>query len=449
MMVRDTDDPNIPDWPDSDASFQIKYGEQLKKWGEAQGLPEQVAKYLWRAHWSIPAPGQLFEFYHRLRKLPDGDPRRVDLAEIQQALQQQDILPRWIPKFLAVSFHPMGRIDIRRAYAVGTLTVEEMTAAFSQLGYDDPVVDQMVRFTRQQVRVSLLNAREVKQYQAGAKNYDDAYSTMLDRGVQDDDAQWTLNRAQDDMRSAGRAVCVRGVRRRYLTGEIDQPEAVQMLATLGLDDGQIDIFVSAWVCDLTTRGPVAQSSTLCQWLDSGLITGEEMLRRLVRIGWDVDDATMHVAVCERRIGVRMEREERRRRREEAARLAIEERERDRQAQDLTRRATALQAAAAAKIRRRELRDASMQRAAKILSVKLKIPASSTGILVRDAVQNVKATHGRTIDEAIRAAVLAAEACKGEGCEEYLSIVEQYAIAEIAAEEVTGGNGEQVSEIGQR
>jgi hypothetical protein len=44
MMVRDTDDESIPDWPDSDASFKIKYGEQLQKWGEAQGLPEQAAK---------------------------------------------------------------------------------------------------------------------------------------------------------------------------------------------------------------------------------------------------------------------------------------------------------------------------------------------------------------------------------------------------------------------
>jgi hypothetical protein len=445
MMVRDVDDDTIPDWPDSDKLFAAKYGKQLQRWGEAQGLPEQAAKYLWRAHWSIPAPGQLFNFYHRLRKLPDGDPNRVTLKEIEQALLQQDILPRWIPKFLAVSFRPMGRIDIRRSYAVGTTKADELPGLFQQLGYSDEVAESMTKFTRQQVRVSTLNTREIRQYQSGGLNYDDAYSKMVDRGVDGEDAEWSLNRAADDMRAASRTVCVRAVRRRYVTGELDRDDAAQALLGLGLDVGQSDIFLSAWDCEIGHRGKTATLAQLCQWLDAGLIDGAEMRQRLVRLGWDEDDATRHIIICERRINVRLEKEEKKRRREQAAAAERERREDERRKRDLDKRARDLASAADRRTKLTELRDAGMQRAAKILVAKCKIPVTTAGLLVRDAVQLLRKTQGRTIDEAIRAAVLAAESASVTGCESYLTTVEEFGVAEQAAEEVTvdensNGNG---------
>src|SRR3990172_4642184 len=71
LMVRDADDESIEFWPESDALFERKYGRQLRQWSEMQGVPEKFAKYAWRAHWSIPSPTQLFEFWHRLRDNPD------------------------------------------------------------------------------------------------------------------------------------------------------------------------------------------------------------------------------------------------------------------------------------------------------------------------------------------------------------------------------------------
>jgi hypothetical protein len=148
FMVRDADDES-PNGPvkkfNLDSGFTEKYGEQLKRWSDSQGIDQKIAQYAWRSHWGIPAPTQLFEFYHRLRKNPEfGDV----LGDVKTALIQQDILPYWHKHFLAVSFRPIGRVDIRRAYNIGAMNDNDVLDGMQNLGYSDENADKMMIFFR-------------------------------------------------------------------------------------------------------------------------------------------------------------------------------------------------------------------------------------------------------------------------------------------------------------
>lgn len=147
LMVRDADDEEIVNKFGLDTQFDRKYGRQLKKWAKDQGVPDLVAKFQWRAHWMIPSPGQLFEFWHRLRDNPDFGGKEKMLQDIKDALIQQDILPFWHEHYLAVSFRPMFRRDIRRAFEIGSLTEVEVRKAYIQLGHSDEVADQLTEFS--------------------------------------------------------------------------------------------------------------------------------------------------------------------------------------------------------------------------------------------------------------------------------------------------------------
>src|SRR6201999_655363 len=114
-MVRDADDEKLVQQFGLDTGFTDKFAKQLKQWAKDQGVPEIVAQYSWRAHWTIPSPGQLFTFWHRLRYNPQFGGKEKLLADIKAALVQQDILPYWHDAYLAVSFHPLTRVDARRA----------------------------------------------------------------------------------------------------------------------------------------------------------------------------------------------------------------------------------------------------------------------------------------------------------------------------------------------
>ncbi|KKN24602.1 hypothetical protein LCGC14_0893250 [marine sediment metagenome] len=161
-MVRDADDEALVAKFGLDTQFDLKYGAQLKKWARDQGVPDLMAKFSWRAHWTIPPPSQLFQFWHRLRNDDRFGGKAKLLDDIKSALIQQDILPFWHEHYLAVSFRPMRLRDIRRSYQIGTLTDDEAKHAFTQLGYSDDTVALMFRFLQRLRDNSIANNRAIK-----------------------------------------------------------------------------------------------------------------------------------------------------------------------------------------------------------------------------------------------------------------------------------------------
>src|SRR4029077_5166744 len=83
FMVRNTEDKDIVESFGLNKEFEQKYVGLLQKWGKAAGLTEEVVRAFWRAHWVIPAVGQLFAMFQRLR------PGRVG-ADLQVTAQDID-----------------------------------------------------------------------------------------------------------------------------------------------------------------------------------------------------------------------------------------------------------------------------------------------------------------------------------------------------------------------
>lgn len=183
MMVRDADDLGLVNKFGMDDKFTDKYQAQLKKWAKDQGIPDEIMKYLWRAHWSIPSPGQLYEMYHRLRYKPEyGGPDKF-LGDIKDALIQQDILPYWIDKFLAVSFRPIGRVDVRRAYNIGAIDDARVTQAYQELGYNDADAQTMLIFSRKLRDQAAIGNRAIKLWVKWALSGQECRDRMLADGI--------------------------------------------------------------------------------------------------------------------------------------------------------------------------------------------------------------------------------------------------------------------------
>jgi hypothetical protein len=166
-MVRDADDTQLVQQFGLDDFFEQKYGGQLKKWSADQGISEQQARYSWRSHWNIPAPGQLLTFWHRLRYNPKFGGKDKMLADIKAAMVQQDILPHWHDYYLAVSFRPMRLVDIRRSFQIGSLSDAELVPAYLDLGYSDETAEKMAAFTRRLRDRAVQTSPPVKQWLTG------------------------------------------------------------------------------------------------------------------------------------------------------------------------------------------------------------------------------------------------------------------------------------------
>lgn len=350
MMVRDAGDAEIVARFGMDDQFNDKFAGRLKTWAREQSIDEDYMRYIWRAHWSIPAPGQLYTMYHRLRHLPEGDPRRVDEDTIRTALVQQDILPYWIDKFLAISFRPLRLIDAARAYDIGAIDIDGLKSAYRDIGYDDLNVETLAAFRAMEKRRKMLTMPEAKAFMTGAATVDELGIALRQVGATDDDIAWVDRSIRRRRRIEVRRQCVRQYRKRYMRGDIDRVGTEQLLLGQGLDPTTANELLDAWTCERDARGKEVSASQLGQLYMSGVISGADYVQRLEHAGYDHDDAVrLYTMLSQRRaerdraqqireIRQREAQTEKERRRIEQAeqRLKAQRRERERQAQHMRR-----------------------------------------------------------------------------------------------------------------
>lgn len=385
FMVRDAGDDQLVAKFGLDDQFEQKYTGKLRKWSEDQGLPEDFARYYWRSHWTIPAPGQLFNFYHRLRRNPNFEGEAKLLENINTALIQQDILPFWHKYFLATSFRPITRVDARRAFDMGALNKDALELAYTELGYSDDRAKTLTEFADRLRRDSIPNKRPVKlwhrwsidrpearkrlinaglpedavdsalddselefaksnlassfvrgditydylrqtlathgvssngivkivdqlrlkinhnpavdDYAAGMIGRDDAIGKMNSDGISTEVATKMVDNADRDIKRAFAIACQRGIKRRYLLGELDATEAKNELVKNSTDLAYANRLVDNWGCERGSVGKAVPAAKLCGWLDQGVISPQDFTARLRKIGYSETDAALLLDDC--------------------------------------------------------------------------------------------------------------------------------------------------------
>lgn len=496
LMVRDADDEELVQRFNLDAQFEQKYGGQLRKWSQDQGVPELFAKYYWRAHWSIPSPTALFTFYHRLRNDQKfGGPDKL-LEDVRAALVQQDILPYWIDHYLAVSFHPMRLRDIRRSYQIGTLTEDEAKDAFTQLGYSDKTVELMTRFlnrlrdnsvknspaikrwyrfqssrddviadlkrdnipddvitaafdateaefiksdlARAYVRgdiskdsftqelsgqgvrqnaidrmISILSLRKhnhpaLADYDVGIIDSDDARQQMTNDGVSEVIATRLIENKDRELTRERAVACQRGIKRRFLMGELDAKDSISELSNYGTTQRRAGDLVDGWQCELKAGERNVSGSTLCEWLARGAITAIEFMDRLERIGYTKADAALMLDDCLIKVSAKQLAQAKKEAREHAAEQTRIQRILDRQARDQAANERRLIAMREKANRTRANRERQLYSAVDKITDKCNCTLSDAINLAKSELTRIRNDKALTIDQSLQALLLAAE-----------------------------------------
>lgn len=326
MMVRDVEDDDIVDKFKLDTDFDKKFKGQLKEWAEHQGVSETWMNRLWRAHWDIPAPGQLSEMWQRLRdvgNVPLGqflneqgvdtaglDPEiaaesvGVSIDDITEALQQQDILPFWISKFVALTFERLGRRDTIRLLRQGVIDENRTVELFKAAGFsprDSADLTEAVQRERQQ---SALRNPVVAEFARGELSESELRRKLADSFIVGSNADKVARRAKLELVENRRKKCVASIRKRTLDGELSETESITLITEQGLDFDQAKVISDGFQCEKKAQGKHASVTQLCEWFRLGVLDQADFFTRLTNVGWSVDDAVRIVRQCE----IRMEKE---------------------------------------------------------------------------------------------------------------------------------------------
>jgi hypothetical protein len=107
-------------------------------YGKQVGLDEKWSKAYWAAHWELPSPTMGFEMFHR---------NIIDEAGLKNLLKSLDVMPYWRDKLIQLSYNPITRVDVRRLYKLGVISLADVEKRYLAIGYSPNDAHLLAKFT--------------------------------------------------------------------------------------------------------------------------------------------------------------------------------------------------------------------------------------------------------------------------------------------------------------
>ncbi len=315
MMQRDIVDEKVVRKLNLKDKFPKKWREFLKKWGESQGVNDEVAEAYWMAHWQNAAPGHIYQWLHRFRP-DDRDPNDPNIGltvttdDAKQYLEIADYVPGLIQYYIGASYLIPGRIDIRRMYRVGVIKDETgLRRKYRDLGYNAKDAADLARFTvitetpaKSKLAGAMQESEVLRLYTDAVIGKDQATRLLLDAGIPVDSIGQKLESA--DIRR--HSIYVKKVRsalqKRFFMGEFTQAEVAGELERNGTDSDFVNTLAAQWEQERRGRSKHVALGKLCEMFDRGLIGMDEYMRRVRNLNYPEADALLLIENCV--IGIR-------------------------------------------------------------------------------------------------------------------------------------------------
>ena len=422
FMQRDTDNKEVVDTFKLDTGFGDNFNGQLAEWAYNQGVSEDVMRRFWRAHWEIPSPTQLYEMMRRLRHRDEfGGPEKLE-ADVRLALKQQDILPYWHERLLALAYHPLTYTDVKRAYEKGWIQDDDFKKGMYDNGYSDDDTEALLLLAK---RERLLGIRHADFTSAYADGYIDT-STLLEWAGQegydsslgpDIQAAAEFRRRVADWRKRTDAIAAQ-----FRACRITEEEAREDASTLGIPEEVIDRALGIAELHTTCGTRREMVGSLCQALDAGFITPQEYVERMRKLKYDEFAIDTYLNLCQNKIAARKAKELAKQQKDAERAAEKAEREAEREQRQAEAQARRLRKALETQERRRVQRNEKLERAGSKLGQVLSDVDGPDPGFVDGLWRGLQEVNGLSQDDAANVLVITSAAAKGMTASEYRSWV---------------------------
>lgn len=433
MMVRDVEDGDMVDRFKLDEEFDQKYHKLLEDYGEANGLDRETAKRYWRAHWRLPGMAQALEAMHRCR--PGTEAARiagrvVEQSDVDAMLAMDDLMPGWRGPMRAISYRPLTRVDAQRSYIIGVIDEKGLEAAYRDLHYPEANAKILVKWTEERRIRWIARYPAVKAHVSGALSEDQLSREIARFNWTDEQVREAISRLKNAKKAKSAERCETALRRQYLTGKFDRASMIERLMGFGYDKARADELIEQWKCEAKVNERAVPATTLCRWYKASLISKEEYIERLIRIGYAKSDALVLSKLCEQEKDRDVKRQEemdaKRKQREEATAKRRRE-QAEAKAESAAKRAEReIEREAKAEARRKKRQRAAVKRIAKLVLVS---EEAAAGMLEAKA-ESVSRDNDFTTVEAQYLTEWAALKSDYSTAEEFMQAVEEQVDVEL-------------------
>ena len=257
------------------------FPQPLAEWGEKKGLSKEWTQRYWAAHWSLPSPQQGFEMLHR---------GAIDRADLDMLLRALDVMPYWREKLTRIAYRRVTRVDIRRMYKAGILTVSDVHRMNLELGYTERDAKAMTDFTVQwalPAHASITRSDILTAYKSRMIDRAEASQLLEDMGEAYFHREFMLEAVDYKKGLEITEIQIKGISNLYKRRSIDENKARDELLKLDLPSDEVDLLMQQWYYEVkaepTRRWTTAQTLS---FMKDKFITLERGRQELVDIGYD-------------------------------------------------------------------------------------------------------------------------------------------------------------------
>ena len=252
------------------------------------GLSDEFATQFWRAHWQLPSPIQVYEMLHR---------RVINEEQVEQYMKAADFMPSWRQPLIDISYRPLTRVDVRRMHAMQVLTREQVKSAYRDLGYDERNAELMTEFT---VRYNQGQEGEapssiiMRRYERGSIDKLTAEQQLRERGFSEDAITQLLQEADEELQFQLIDLRADALVDQYNRGELTMDQLRVELTQIGVPNDMLNRVIMREQIQAIKRTKLPTKATLDRWILSGIITEEDYVSRMERLGYRPGDIELYL-----------------------------------------------------------------------------------------------------------------------------------------------------------
>jgi hypothetical protein len=319
--------------------FESNYTDDAEKYGDALGIPKELMKLYWGAHWQLPSYTMAKEFLYRFNT--DDSPQNVRFTEddFRQLLKQDDWAPGHIDRMIAAAYHPIQKRDAILAYMIHASEDDEFVNQLMKVGYAKDNAQFMQRYYKKRREIADRKASGYPTMRTAVNAYakcelaeSEFQDIVTDISIDEDQTKAAIKAAKVSRKVWERKQAIRTIKRPFLLGLYDVAQATQELADEDVDPSCVDDLIKQWQRERMRRDKFFTAGQLCEYRERGIITQDDQLIALVRIGWQPEDAAVIVTDC----GMRISEKQAERARREAERLARQLKQQQKEAEKAAR-----------------------------------------------------------------------------------------------------------------
>lgn len=320
---------------------QMVHNARLQGLGGNSGVPigddpngpqYNWAEVYWMAHWQNVSAQQSYEMFHRMRpgrtdrfRALGFDVQPFTQADLSRNLKIADYPLGDRPYLAAISYSQLRLYDIRAALALraridadptfaatlpadlrqrmGIINRQWAVEQFRDRGLlpDDASISADLAISRAsaylnapiqnyQNQVKLRTIREVvDSFELGLIGRGEAETLMMTQGMDVQVAASQLAMSELKIRRKTAIAHLQAVRKDYFGGVITYDEVRQSLTSAGFTADAAEKYADRWQIQRDRTRKTASTQQILKWLEEGLITQMEAVRRLGNLGWSQAD----------------------------------------------------------------------------------------------------------------------------------------------------------------